>query len=291
MKDFIKYLATGSKEENWGFYVSTVGYTRTDPNQRYPSVKNHPKNHVFNWNNGRILNDYYIIFISRGEGLFESALAGTQKVTAGTCFFLFPGVWHRYKPNPRSGWEEYWVGFNGSFPRQLMGMNNFQPQNPFINVGYNRELLYNFQKLVETVRMASIGYQQVIPGLVYQILGMLNCFSYYKEQNTQIDKIVAEAKFLMQEAIDKATDIQDIIKGLPVSYSKFRKTFAEKTGASPNQYLLELRLQRAKELLKTTTLQIKEIATQTGFDSAYYFSKFFKKRNGTSPKSYRSGTA
>ena len=60
---------------------------------------------------------------------------------------------------------------------------------------------------------------------------------------------------------------------------------------SPSQYHLNVRLNRAKELLTSTALSINEIASHTGFESVFYFSKLFKKKNGASPRSYRNGKA
>jgi AraC-like DNA-binding protein len=59
------------------------------------------------------------------------------------------------------------------------------------------------------------------------------------------------------------------------------------TGSLPKQYLLDLRLNKAEDLLLSTKLNINEIADQTGFDSIYYFSKRFKKKNASSPTSFR----
>jgi Transcriptional regulator containing an amidase domain and an AraC-type DNA-binding HTH domain len=80
-----------------------------------------------------------------------------------------------------------------------------------------------------------------------------------------------------------------MVKDLPMGYSRFRKIFKETTGLSPNQYHLNLRLDKAKDLLTSTNLTINEVAYQTGFDSIFYFSRLFKKKNGLPPKEYRLG--
>ncbi|MEJ7912538.1 MAG: AraC family transcriptional regulator, partial [Chitinophagaceae bacterium] len=98
MKNYFKYLHITPLEEKWGFYVTTVGYAKVNPNQQYPNNEEHPQTHSLNWNNGRILNAFYVVFISKGRGTFESAKTGPTSISAGTCFFLYPGVWHRYKP-------------------------------------------------------------------------------------------------------------------------------------------------------------------------------------------------
>lgn len=65
------------------------------------------------------------------------------------------------------------------------------------------------------------------------------------------------------------------------------KIFKEKTGDSPINYLIRIRLARAKELLDKDAGNIKAIAAQVGYDDVYHFSKLFKKYYGVSPMNYR----
>jgi len=106
-------------------------------------------------------------------------------------------------------------------------------------------------------------------------------------KNDPLGKLIAKAKFIIHESFEQALDMQQLAGQLPMGYSAFRKAFKQSTGASPNQYHLNLRLTRAKDLLRSTVLNINEIADQTGFESVFYFSKLFKKKNGLSPKAYR----
>jgi AraC-like DNA-binding protein len=290
MKNYFKYLNITPLEESWGVYVTTVGYSKINPHQTYPVNDEHPQNHSFNWNKGRILNGYYVVFITKGKGIFESAKTESTTVSAGTCFFLYPEVWHRYRPDLNSGWEEFWVGFNGSYPDELMNKGFFSAEEPFINVGMNQELLSLFLALLDTVRKSSTGYPQVIAGIMVQILGVLHSVALYDHTDSDsATMLIAKAKFLIQESLEKPVDMKKLARELPMGYSSFRKTFKKLTGESPNQYHLNLRLNRAKDLLLTTNLNINEVAYQTGFDSVFYFSKLFKKKNGVSPKFYRSG--
>jgi AraC-like DNA-binding protein len=288
MTKFFKYLNIGELEEKWGLYVTTVGCSLINPRQAYPNNAEHPQDHSFSWNKGRILDAYYLIFISKGNGIFESAKTEQKMITAGTCFFLYPGIWHRYKPNPNSGWEEYWIGFKGSYADELMSKGFFDPANPFINVGFHAGLLTLLQRLLETVNASSAGYHQMMAGITLQILGLVNAVS--KEQEDDLNptaKLISKAKYLMQESLEKPVEMDKLVRELPMGYSKFRKAFKQSTGESPNQYHLNLRLNRAKDLLTSTALNINEVAYQTGFDSVFYFSKLFKKKNGICPKHYR----
>ena len=278
-------------EEKWGLYVNTAGYARVNPHSSYPITKGHPENHLFNWDKGRILNGYYLIFICKGGGVFESAYTKLTHVREGTCFFLYPGVWHRYKPDLSSGWEEYWIGFNGAYPNDLMNKGFFTAKRPCIHVGLSSDLLNLYQKLIDTVSFSSTAvYNQVIAGIALQILGMVNAISMRKSRESDLELLISKAKFLLQVSLDKPMDMKLLAENLPMGYSAFRKAFKEKVGISPNQYHLNLRLSKARDLLDSTTLRVNEIASLTGFDSLFYFSKLFKKKNGCSPRFYRTGS-
>lgn len=288
MNNFYKYLPVTSVEEDWGLYVTSVGYTRINPKAVYPPSAGHPTSHAFTWDKGRILDGYYLVFIPQGKGVFESAKTRPSAVTAGTCFFLFPNIWHRYKPDPLSGWEEFWVGFKGEMADRIMGRHFFTSDVPFVHATVNDALLVSFERLITTVRDARPGYHQVISGITLEILGRMYGVSMHKEvSENPTQQLIARAMFLMRESLEKQVDMQQLARELPMGYSRFRASFKKLTGLSPHEYLLSLRLKKARTLLASTTLSVYEIAFQTGFESAYYFSRYFKKKNGVSPRQFR----
>ncbi|MGK6350025.1 helix-turn-helix domain-containing protein [Parapedobacter sp. DT-150] len=287
MNNYHKYLHISDVDREFGFYVTTVGYSKIDKHAHYPDVTQHPADHVFSWNKGRILDGYYVVFITSGRGVFESAKTPPQTIETGTCFILFPGIWHRYKPNPAFGWEEYWVGFNGSFPRQVMD-TFFHPENPFVETGLSKELMAAFIQLLNAVSQVQIGYQQIITGIVLQVIGLLNRVNLTAKNDNDPESIwVSKAIFKLQHELSNPIYMQDLVAEFPLSYSTFRKSFKRITGKSPNQYHLDLRLDKAEELLKSTSLTVQEIGYHTGFESPYYFSRLFKKKFGVSPKGFR----
>lgn len=287
MENYYKYLHITDLDRSWGCYVTTVGYCKTEKHAHYPDTGEHPNDHLFSWNNGRILDGYYIVFITSGSGVFESAKTAPQVVEAGTCFILFPGIWHRYKPTASIGWEEYWVGFNGEYPQQLME-RFFDPGQPCVKTGLTKELLVAFTQLLGAVSQAQIGYPQVIAGVTLQILGLLNKVRMLETADDDPESVwISQASFILQNQLQTNVNIEALAAQFPMSYSKFRKTFKRVTGKSPNQYHLELRLGKAEELLKNTNMTIKEIGYHTGFDSPYYFSRLFKEKFGVSPKVFR----
>lgn len=80
--------------------------------------------------------------------------------------------------------------------------------------------------------------------------------------------------------------IDSIAKLAYVSKSNFFKMFKDELGTSPNDFILQERISKAKELLASQT-SIKETAFQTGFSDTNYFTRVFKQLEGITPKSYQ----
>ena len=108
---------------------------------------------------------------------------------------------------------------------------------------------------------------------------------YFAESN--LIEQINQAKIIMHEKILNPVTPEEIAQEVNMSYSWFRKKFKEYTGFSPAQYIIELRIQRAKKLLANTDMSIKEIAYYLNFDNLSYFSQIFKKQAGYTPVSYR----
>ena len=82
-------------------------------------------------------------------------------------------------------------------------------------------------------------------------------------------------------------DVQTLARELNINYSTFRHAFQQYTGSSPQRYLLDLRLARARKLLTRTPHTTKEIARRTGFKDEFYFYRYFKKKVGMTPSEWR----
>ncbi|WP_302885419.1 helix-turn-helix domain-containing protein [Kovacikia minuta] len=79
----------------------------------------------------------------------------------------------------------------------------------------------------------------------------------------------------------------DLSSLLGMSEFYFSRQFKQATGISPYQYLLQQRIERAKQLLKRSNHSIADIALTCGFNSHSHLSKQFRQLTGTTPKAYR----
>ena len=286
-----KYLNEGEHgaedQTDWGISVLTVGHNIHKANTHYPD-KSHPNSYYFNWEEGRTLKEFQLVYISNGNGIFESELSGTTRVEAGTAFLLFPGVWHRFRPSEETGWEEFWVGYRGSYVDYLMAQPCFKPAAPFIQIGMSAELMSVFIKLIETVKYEGVAYRQFSSCLISQLLAIVYASAINSDaQRQNQNKIIHQARFRIHENVDKNINLEQLAKDLGVSYPWFRRVFKEIMGVSPGQYHINLRVEKACTLLKETDLTVAEIAFHLGFESEFYFSRIFKKKVGLPPKKYK----
>ncbi|MBQ3979367.1 MAG: response regulator [Lachnospiraceae bacterium] len=100
--------------------------------------------------------------------------------------------------------------------------------------------------------------------------------------------VISEAKLYMSlHFSDPNLMLQDVAKAVSMSSSRFSTVFSQQSGQTFTEYLMYLRLTRAKELLRTTAERSSQIAREVGYNDAHYFSYIFKKNTGMTPSEYR----
>lgn len=290
MDNYYKYFPVSEQDENWGLTVMNVGCTRIGPTMAYPHI-NHPAHHYFDWGTGRVLHEYQVIYITKGEGLFESERGGSRRVTAGTIILLLPEERHRYKPYKQTGWDEFWVGFKGIAVDKLFSSKFFSAEEPTFSLGFDEKLLNLFIEIINIAKVEKAGYQPLISGMVLHILGHI--YSHSREdkfEDGEIAQLVNKARLIFRTNTEEKLSPKDVANELHLSYSRFRKLFKEYTGMAPGQFQIQLKIQKAKELLMDPDKTVKEIAYELNFESNFYFSKLFKEKTGVTPGQYRVST-
>lgn len=285
--EYFNYITASEEDLQWGIHLNVAGFASIQPQTIYPPTQ-HPSGYYFTWKNGRILNEYQVNFITEGAGVFETK-DGVYNINAGSVIFLYPGMWHRYRPLKNSGWKEHYIGFNGQFADHLFNNNQFfSKKQPVVHVGFQERILRPFYSIIDEVKEEKPGYQQVCSGLLIQMLGTILSAVKNKEfEGKDIEKKIRRAKVYFRDNINKTVNVEELASELNIGYSYFRKTFKRFTGISPVQYHLQLRVQKAKELLVCTDKSVKEIALELGFQSIFYFTRIYKKKMGVNPTDER----
>lgn len=288
----IQYLPVTKQDKSWGTIVTSVGFHSIKPSEHYPPP-GHPMRYLFSTERGRILDEFQLIYVTHGKGYFESSSQKKVEIKTGNMQLLFPGEWHTYYPNPSTGWDEYWIGFKSAGMDSRIHDRFFSVQKPIFQVGLQEEIVRLYKQAIEIGKEQQVGFQQILGGIVDLLLGY--AYSWDQHQNfeeLQVVKQINAAKILMQEQFANGISAKQVAHNLQLSYSWFRHLFKQYTGFAPNQYILELKLSKAKSLLTNTNKIIKEISYECGFENIEYFCSIFKKRGGGkfTPTQYRQMT-
>lgn len=285
--DELKYLRVNARDEEWGIVITTVGYQYVAPHESYPLSK-HPDSYNFKSEGKRTLNEYQLVYITRGEGFFTSRSCPMTHIEAGTMLLLFPGEWHKYYPNPQTGWDEHWVGFRGCHIDNRVKSHFFTPDHCLFKIGTDDKIIDLYHGIMEKAEREKAGFQQIISSIVLHLLGSV----YYKELNRSFNDsvmvdVINRARIMMKEDRSGNLSPQSIAERLNVGYSLFRREFKRYSGISPGQYQQQVKLARAKELLTSSSLSIAEIAFELNFECVGQFSTFFRRKEGITPSEFR----
>lgn len=287
MKDFFKYIPHSVDDEAWGLYLNVAGCAAIGKNKAYPPT-GHPSGYSFSWEQGRVLHEYQILYISHGAGELETK-DNTYPIEAGSVIVLQPNQWHRYRPIGTSGWQEQYVGFNGQYAENIFKLQSQHLSHPVIHIGYHGKIYDSFYSILEVVKEERPGYHQICSGLVIYILGQILALKKTASfNNRRVELYIQKACLKIRENLLVNINVEDLASEFDISYSLFRKEFKNYTGLSPIQYHQSLRIQQAIDLLTNTDKSIKEISYNLGFCSEFYFSKLFKARVGMPPSVYLS---
>ena len=288
----LKYLAVNPVDLKWGTAVNSVGFQEVRPGEDYPPG-NHPSRYIFTVANGRVLQEYQLIYITEGRGKFYCETLGRNKpvhLESGMMFLLFPGEWHSYHPDPQTGWKEYWIGFNGHFVDNLIAENFFSKDCPVFKVNIHEDIVNLYNSAISAAVAQESGFQQVLAGIVSRLLSL----AYFYDRNSQFQQSdtankIGQAKVMIYDNFMSISP-EEIASKLCLSYSSFRKTFKEYTGFSPARFINEVRMSKAKEMLTNTSMSIKEVAYHVGYNNHDYFFTAFKHMTGQTPAEYRNMT-
>lgn len=104
--------------------------------------------------------------------------------------------------------------------------------------------------------------------------------------NIPDDENICRILQMIEGAIGKPVQVSELAAQCGYSANYFRQFFREKVGISPNLYINQRKISKAKELMLYSELNVTQISDCLGYQSIHYFSRLFKKMTGTAPKEY-----
>lgn len=284
--DYFRYFPFTPEMKAWGIGVTAAGRTRVAPGAAYPSGS-HPEDHHLDWEQGRVLEALQVVLIREGSGWLETRAGGLREITAGMAFLLFPGTWHRYRPDAESGWRESWIEVQGPVVASLIRGGHLHTARPVLEGAIPAGL----EELLEKMHLMLLSAQAAPPPLLaaaaLEVLARASMLEKSGSATVRVDQAVARALRHLAEHHAEPVNVEELARQLGVAYSHFRRAFRRHTGMPPWKYVIQLRLNRARRLLVSGDATLEDIAARVGFGSAFHLSRAFKKAYGIAPDPWR----
>ncbi len=230
-------------------------------------------------------NDNLLIYCTEGKA-FLNVQGEPLTVTAGDLVLLPAGASHRYTADPDDPWSIHWVHFTGPLAQDFCSYMGFSDSTRIRQLGRQPRLLVDFNGLL-SVRQTGFRARGLIhaSNRLRQLLAAVPISADETRHGLQagLDSI----HNYMREHLDERLSLEQLADLAGLSPAHFATRYREQTGTSPVQHFLHLKIERACQMLDSTTLSFAEISRRLGYDDNYYFSRLFKKIMGQSPRDYR----
>ncbi len=182
----------------------------------------------------------------------------------------------------------YFDQFQKHYPNVLLKRQYFitQSGNLFCTASVNAlaDLTVHFIQRIYNTDVAS----HVERHFSHEIRRSYESISYFDGQiNQHPDEDIVQAQMWLQDNYSRDIRLSEVAERFEMSVRSFNRRFKAATNKSPLQYLQEIRIQTAKDLLKTSNLTISEIAFKVGYSDMGHFTGLFKKLLSTTPSEYR----
>jgi AraC-like DNA-binding protein len=284
--DYFRYFTDHPDIARWGIGVAACGIAQVAPGAPYPPQQ-HPADHDFDWSHGRVLDALQIVLITSGRGSFESRELGARDLETGTAVLLLPGMWHRYRPDSKTGWSESWVELRGPVVDTLRKAGVLSAASGIRPGALAAGLDVAMDTLHQHARRAGPGFDPEMSAFALGVLAAWSKASETAPARARMVRAVLEAERYFAEHHTEAVNVEQLARDLGVAYSHFRREFKAQTGFSPWNYVVQLRLSRARRLLAAGDATLEDIATRLGFSSAFHLSAAFKQAYGIAPQHWR----
>lgn len=256
------------KDKAMPFFITLAGITY--PNENYKITRP----------NSPCLCVEYIL---EGEGC---VICGDKKTypKKGDAYLLPPGKDHYYFSDSKNPWKKMWFNAGGSLINNLLAVYNPSGTVLFHNCDI-KNFLYEIFEAGENRDLTPHQKHEHSAVIFHKIL-------QYMQNNTFKSGLSEEIELLkgyISDNITKNITLKELSKLVYLSESQVIRIFKRDLGKTPYEYIIDLKLNRAKNLLINTNLMIKQIAFELGFSDEHYFSYLFKEKTGKTPSQFRKG--
>lgn len=227
----------------------------------------------------RTLDHHVAVVVSAGGGWFRGPDGHHHTVTAPALLWLTPGVPHHYGPDP--SWDECFVDFTGPATATYTELGYIEPDRPVVPLSDATGARATVGRIARAARRGNPLLEVETGAAVHELLVAL--------RRARADLAPDGDPVLHALARDafQPLSVAEHAARHGMTPAEVRAAVRRGAGRSPKDYLLGIRLGRAKELLAATELPVAAVARRVGYDDPAYFSRLFTRRVGMAPVRFR----
>ena len=283
MDAFCRYLPIDEELFSSPLFLTGAGRSITKPGESYPSP-GHPDLYNFNWQDGRILPEFSLLWIETGAGIWQTR-DGVFKIQSHQVGQVFSGHWHRYKPDPKVGWIECWLQFNGRLVHELMEHGFFHKSIPVRSPVHPALFARQFLELLDDISSPHF-VNNTSQGLrVAGLLGLLETPA--KSNILKVETLIDRARRHIWSHSHRQLDVNEIAQYLRVSRRTLERSFAAHGKNGILEEISLCRMHRAERLLRETKLPVRHVVNLAGFGTTEQMRQHFHAAHNLSPAQYR----
>ena len=254
-------------------YISDIGF--------YPHARNHYRKRKIG------VSENILIYCIDGTGSISMA-RGIQQLQRNDYFVIPAHEPHKYWTSPRFPWSIYWIHFGGElgfyfkeFFGKVMSIESSSEARTEDRINQFNELLTALELgfSIQNLNYANLCLHNLLASFFFAETYRMVKGHRSSEPSRSIYSIHAEKH-------RQKTQNTGLRKARQLIESHFSMIFRNKTGSSPLDYFINLKMQEAIRLLTNQSLKIKEVAYLLGYNDPYYFTRIFTKHIGSSPSSF-----
>ena len=237
---------------------------------------------------------YYTLFVVT-DGECVSEIDGKEYCCGKNDFIMvFPDQEVVYKYALTDTWSYAWIGFAGMKADECAIYSGFSPENPVQNFDCAMQVHKFIDAMIETREntFANLLRRNGLLKIFFSELIEYYNQLFLEEQLKNVDDMeksphIRKAITYINDNYASKIKINELADHVGVNRSYLASSFKKATGYSPKEYLLSLRMEKAKSLLEKTDMPINTVANSVGYTDQLAFSRMFKEYSGISPRAFR----
>jgi AraC-like DNA-binding protein len=234
---------------------------------------------------------YHIKRTSCGYFIFEYVISGKGyiinngemfSVEAGDAYLLQPGSKHEYYADSQTPYKKYWINFRSDFFHDVLNAYHLENKTVFQQIN----LKESFEKLF-ALEQTETKNDDIYCEASAILFDMFMKIAQKEHQDKSHSELASRIQTMLLYAVTNPWSIEHIAHDLYISKSYLIREFKRSYGCTPHQYLLDKRIELAKQQLQNTQQSIQDISDSLCFSDSHYFSNLFKAKTGFTPTQYR----